>query len=105
MRYELVYKFGGIYVDADMAWLGTRDLGELVAATNASGLFLAHECQHDPDAFANSVIGASQYNPLMYLTVRALGRSYAMCEGGPAYKVTGPFFLDQVLPFALAVMP
>lgn len=97
LRYELLYKFGGIYVDADIAWLGTRDLGELLAATNASGLFLAYECRRDPEAFANSVIGSSAYNPLMHLTVRALGRAYATCGGGPAWTVTGPYFLDQVL--------
>lgn len=99
LRYELLYKFGGIYIDADLAWLGTRDLDDLIAATNknASGLFVAYECKRDKEAFANSVIGSSQYNPLMYLTVRALGQAYKTCGGGNAWTVTGPYFLDQIL--------
>ena len=84
-------------MDADMAWLGTRDLGELITMTNSSGLFIANECERDREAFANTVIGSSQYNPLMYMTVRTLGRMYTNCGGGNAWEVTGPYYLDQVL--------
>ena len=97
LRYEILYKFGGIYIDADMAWLGTRDLGELISKTNSSGLFVANECKRDREAFANSIIGSSQYNPVMYLTLRTLGRVHDTCGAEMPWLDTGPYFLDQVL--------
>lgn len=34
LRYELLYRYGDIYIDADCQWVGTRDLAELITPTN-----------------------------------------------------------------------
>ena len=102
LRYEILYQYGGIYIDADSEWLGTRDLGELIDSTNATGIFIGRECIKCKESLANSVIGCSTQNPIMGYTVQRMFQHYTsrdMCARRAAFKKTGPYFTDQMFRF------
>jgi hypothetical protein len=91
LRYELLYKFGGIYIDADSEWLGTRDLQELIINTGNSGVFAAYECQSCKLGLASGVIGSSVKNPIIYHTMKIADRK---CQVSAFHRV-GNWLLDQ----------
>ena len=96
LRYELLYRFGGIYIDADCSWLETRDLSDLIEQTNHTGFFAAVECEKCPEnGLANGVLGSSKKNPVAKMLIKQLGQIYFECHQAPFMK-TGPWLLDQV---------
>ena len=102
LRYEILYRYGGIYIDADCEWLGSRDLGELIHATNITGIFIGRECVVCKESLANSVLGCSTQNPIMRHLVQQMFAYYTtqnMCSGSAAFRKTGPYFVDQMLRF------
>lgn len=109
LRYELLYKFGGIYIDADSYWLGL-DLDDLIKQTNYTGFFAAIEnnkiCNK---CLANGVMGSSVNNPIAKYLVDILNKQYNThirdYADGP-WKTLGPYYIDQVLyKFNITVFP
>ena len=43
LRYELLYQFGGIYIDADMEWLNKKPLDTLLEQAEDTGFFAGKE--------------------------------------------------------------
>jgi inositol phosphorylceramide mannosyltransferase catalytic subunit len=109
LRYELLYKFGGIYIDADSYWLGL-DLGDLIKQTNYSGFFAAIENKEKCNkCLANGVLGSSVNNPIAKYLVDILNKQYNKhirdYAVGP-WKTLGPHYVDQVLyKFNITVFP
>ena len=109
LRYELLDKYGGIYIDADSEWLGLN-LGELIDKTNYTGFFVAKEGRTSKDGLANGVIGTSKNNPIIRYVVGRVSKHYFGCKNHlpsppPAYT-TGPYLLDQVLyKFNVTIFP
>lgn len=99
LRYELLYKFGGIYIDADTSWLGTQDLENLIKETNNSGFFTAKECNFaNKCGLASGVVGSTKNNLITKHLVNIIHDNYFKCyKKGDAYKTIGPYFLDQAL--------
>src|SRR6478609_278800 len=67
LRYELVWRYGGIYVDSDMEPL--RPIGELLNGVNA---FYGDE---RPDTPCNAILGCAQGDPFFEHLVKALPAS------------------------------
>lgn len=109
LRYELLYKFGGIYIDADSYWLGL-DLGDLIKQTNYTGFFAAIESKKKCNkCLANGVLGSSVNNPIAKYLVDILNKQYNKhirdYAVGP-WKTLGPYYVDQVLyKFNITVFP
>ena len=109
LRYELLYNFGGIYIDADSYWLGL-DLGDLIKQTNYTGFFAAIENKERYNkGLANGVLGSSVNNPIAKYLVDILNKQYNKhirdYAVGP-WKTLGPFYVDQVLyKFNITVFP
>lgn len=86
-RYELLYRFGGFYLDTDVEVL--RDFAPL--------------CHHDlvvgrdpnPDYFGTAVIGAMPEHPVIGAIIRELPSSFK--AGGHELSQTGPAFLTAML--------
>ncbi|EDQ90655.1 uncharacterized protein MONBRDRAFT_31860 [Monosiga brevicollis MX1] len=106
-RYELLYHYGGVYVDADSLWLG-RPLEPLLEQANATGLFFGEELrpashptpQQEPHMYAVGVIGAAPHHPGLELVIRNLNHSYfqlRVVERVARWQVTGPDFVTATL--------
>ena len=113
LRYELLYKYGGIYIDADSSWLGKLDLGNLIKETNNSGFFIARECGGKYDGFeckeglASGVVGSSKKNLITKHLIDTMYKKYFKCyKNGEAYQTIGPYFVDQALSgFNITIFP
>ena len=105
LRYEILYKFGGIYIDADSHWLGL-DLGDLIKKTNYTGFFAAKECKNCKDSLASGVIGSSVENPITGYIIELISENYFKCKKYPAYQTIGPYLIDQILyNFNITIFP
>jgi inositol phosphorylceramide mannosyltransferase catalytic subunit len=110
LRYELLYKFGGIYIDADSYWLGL-DLGDLIKQTNYTGFFAAIENKEKCNkCLANGVMGSSVNNPIAKYLVDIMNKQYNThirdyAVVGP-WLTVGPYYIDQILyKFNITVFP
>ena len=109
LRYELLYNFGGIYIDADSYWLGL-DLGDLIKQTNYTGFFAAIENKERYNkGLANGVLGSSVNNPIAKYLVDILNKQYNQhirdYSVGP-WVTLGPYYIDQILyKFNITVFP
>ncbi|MCW3010299.1 MAG: hypothetical protein JWO90_703, partial [Solirubrobacterales bacterium] len=89
VRYELLLRFGGVYVDTDFECL--RSLEPLLEDVEA---FTASQ---DGRTLSNSIIGATAGHPLLRALVDALPRAVAERSGRPPNQVTGPGLLTAVV--------
>ncbi|MEO6949659.1 MAG: glycosyltransferase [Ginsengibacter sp.] len=106
LRYELLYHFGGIYIDADSEWLNKSPLEQLISSTNISGIFAGKE---DDIMLAVGVIGASVKNPIIYLVMRLLQLTFRITrieKKYPPWIATGPrFFSESIKYFNITKFP
>jgi len=93
-RLEILYKYGGIYIDADSVCLN-KDLGDLIEQTNNSGIFVGRE-KKDCAGVANGVVGASKMNPGILHAINTLKNTYDKCSNAEPFRKSGPLFFDQV---------
>lgn len=92
LRYELLAKFGGVYVDADEYCL--KPIDGLIAEFEATGLIAAYEGSLDrPELVANTVLACDKDNVFMWLMVNELD----ITKVGGAWEVTGPQYLTNML--------
>lgn len=87
LRYELLWQFGGVYVDADSYAL--RPLDDLLAGEK---MFAGYE-RGVAGMIANGVIGCAPEHPVMDRVIRELNVDGA----GPPWAVTGPLFFTRVI--------
>lgn len=94
IKVELLFRYGGIYIDTDVIWLGNRSFNELLDAK--TGFFLSYETENE-ELFASSVVGSSQYNPISYYIIKNMSNITTLCKGLPAFKTTGPYIFNRTL--------
>jgi mannosyltransferase OCH1-like enzyme len=87
LRYELVWRFGGVYVDTDVECL--RPLDPLLRGLPA---FIADQRRNRP---INCVLGAVAGHGLTEALVAGVGASFAAQRG--LFEQTGPGFLKRTL--------
>jgi len=103
LRYEVVWREGGIYMDADSIWLN-NSFNFLIGMASATGFFAV---LHDEipehlgiNHYMNGVFGASKCHPAMEHIVRAMDLLHADMfyeQKMVFYKRTGPFFFSNAL--------
>lgn len=86
---EILYYYGGIYIDADSICRKSFNGLEIKDVD----LFAARESDTRSHMIANGAIGASQYNPDMYSMLVHLNRLHI----GVPWKTTGPCLMTQSL--------
>lgn len=74
-RYEILFQYGGIYIDADSIWLGSKSMNDLIdkVKNNNTHFFLGQEpWQNYP---ASGVVGSSKHNPSLLLIIKAIEKN------------------------------
>lgn len=95
LRYEILHRFGGVYIDADTECVSplTDDLLQNVA-------FAAHENEYiRPGLIANSVIGAQPGCLLMNAMIEHVAAlpDLANCSALDIWKTTGPLAFTRLV--------
>lgn len=95
VRLEVVYRYGGIYVDADMECVGRfQDF-------SGSSLFIGTE---DGDRATNAIFGASKGHPELRKIIDYLKGFEKLPAGIPANVATGPELFSRHLRFSENVL-
>jgi len=88
-RYEVLQRFGGVYLDTDMECLrpidGLLDGCEFFAARQYDGYV------------AIGIIGATPFHPILRETVERIPVSSFFHQSEPIYVQTGPVLLDKIV--------
>lgn len=105
-RLEILARHGGVYVDADVVWLGRGSLLDL-EYLGSHGLLIASEKAGDAigsgylDAHttrsANTVLGSTAGNPIVRFMRSRLRWSYLRHRGYGVVAATGPDFVQTCL--------
>lgn len=97
LRYEILYRYGGLYIDADTRWLNGKPLDDLRWLADGVGIFAAAE---DGEMLANGVIGCTRGHPAMRLLIATLASTYAATRierRWPPWIASGPRFFSEVM--------
>eukprot|EP00171_Calliarthron_tuberculosum_P013204 IDg13204t1 len=100
LRLELLYRFGGVYIDADLISLG-KPLDAVLEMSCASGFGVSYEADTKDKPYSvlgNSIIFASKGHPLLALLIRYIRRIYD--HKRPHYGVewvSGPLAFSKAL--------
>lgn len=87
--YELVWMFGGVYVNCDMEPLRPLD-GNIPTDT-------AWACYEDENLLNNGALGAPEpHHPFWKAVIDELPKRFRRMRGEPFHKVTGPYLLTDV---------
>lgn len=94
LRYELLYRFGGIFVDADEYCLKPIDpLFSLIESKEAE-VFAVHEGNKGlPDLIANGVMGCIEGSEFMKKMIDEVD----VDQEGDAWEIVGPLYLTRML--------
>ena len=96
-RYEILYKYGGVYVDADSVWINNKNLEECINEAKYTGLFFGRS-QHVANQVANGVIGASPSHEFFEKLLNNLTQRYKNLSHRCEVAVSiGPFYVTEVL--------
>lgn len=98
LRYELLYKFGGVWVDTDIEPL--RAVDELLAGLEA---FATWELQDE--VAANGFMGCTKGHPLAKALVDGIEEAVAKRRSKEASVITGPHYLTSKLTPDVVMLP
>jgi hypothetical protein len=89
LRYEILFHFGGIYIDTDFECLH-----------NLEGLLDEVDCfvaLQAPDLANNAIMGAVPHHPFIRKLIEGLSSSARNLAGLPSIKQSGPYYLSEQL--------
>ncbi|NUQ54079.1 MAG: hypothetical protein HUU19_15490, partial [Phycisphaerales bacterium] len=92
LRYEVLAREGGVFVDPDR--LPLRSLDELVAGVGAFCSTIASHGASRPHMLSPSVLGATRNHPMLWHAIRDLPHSVLVYRG--VWDQSGPGFLTRV---------
>jgi len=93
LRYEVLAREGGVFVDPDR--LPLRPLDELVAGVGAFCSTIASHGASRPHMLSPSVLGATRNHPMLWHAIRDLPHSVLVYRG--VWDQSGPGFLTRVV--------
>lgn len=105
-RLEILNKFGGIYIDADMIWLGNKSIQSIFNMASY-GILLAYEksgsyigrgyLKPETTRCANGVFGSTIQNPIIAYLIGQLRKSYEKNRCHGVVSATGPDFIQSTI--------
>jgi len=101
LRLEILWRYGGIYIDADMVSVKSRAIDELIERSKETGWSIAYE----PDTkdkpisvLGNSVICCTPFHPLTMMLIKYLKATFVPLRGKlQVFQVTGPVMYTKCL--------
>lgn len=99
VRYEILNKYGGIFVDADSVWINGKNFEELTKQAEETGLFMGLE----PDLgfgkiYAIGVIGSVPNHPLLKILIDDLPERYEKYRNAIArHTIAGPCYVTDTI--------
>lgn len=94
LRYELLYNYGGIFVDADEFCLKPIDPLFDIIKSEECNVFAAKEGNPAlPDLIANGMIGCTKHNDFMLKMVENININ----QPGETWKIVGPHYLTNMI--------
>lgn len=102
IRFEMLYRYGGVYVDADTGCLQPLDEGML-----ADDFFCVYEDEQSlAGRIGTTYFGCSERHPIMRSMIDSIGREPAeKIATTPSWKITGPLRFTEVIDQAGGVNP
>lgn len=106
VRYEILYNYGGVFVDADSVWIG-GDLDDIINMGSSTGFVAAYETDQK-NLVANGVIFVSKNNKIMLDLIKLLRIFYMdKRKTHEPFQVTGPHlitFINKLYPNSLTII-
>lgn len=91
-RYEIMYRHGGVYIDADTVWLGTP----FTPTVHYPGL--CNFVRESPSLVANGYIACVRNHPFLAEVISAIASiPKDILLRSPAWKVVGPLLVTEML--------
>jgi len=98
-RYEILYKYGGIWIDADSAWVNDKSLNDLIEGAKETNFFAARSL-NDENNLASGVVGSSKkHSNLRYLLdeFKKMESNYLeLRKKYMPWELIGPLFIDKI---------
>src|SRR5205823_736037 len=94
MRLEILYRYGGVYVDCDSEPL--RPLDDLLEDIECFAAWSPNRGDAGQRPVANGTIGCEPRHPFIAEAIRALPASVRAFAGNHIAHVTGPWHLTRV---------
>lgn len=101
-RYEILNKYGGVFIDADSLWIdGKTNLDDILKMSKDIGMFAAEE-PVNKSSIANGVIGFSKNNIILNEIINFINKNYFELKkkykkDREVWKVTGPKIFTEIL--------
>jgi len=93
-RYEILYKYGGIYIDADIIWLGDKSFDTLLEESQSTGFFAG---MGSKVYLGNSLFGCSMGSPHIKAVIDRVKSTYRNNLRNKVWKRTGPKQFSKAL--------
>lgn len=94
-RYEILYLYGGVFIDADSVWINDNNLDDIINLGKDTGFIVAYETEKK-NLIANGTIFANKNNDLMLGLIYTLRNTYHKRQNLEAYQVTGPELMTTI---------
>ena len=102
-RYEILNKYGGIFIDADSLWIEKKNnnFDKILKNSRSSGMFAAEE-PVNKWSIANGVIGFYNNHPILNELILFIKNNYFLLkkkypQPKMVWRVTGPEIFKQIL--------
>ena len=93
LRYEILYQYGGIYIDADTVILKPKEFHEFLQKHDGK-FFIGCE-KDDCRLYANGTIGIPKGDPFMKEVLDSLDAHWRNNIEKPDWKLTGPYYFTD----------
>eukprot|EP00927_Polykrikos_kofoidii_P071237 TRINITY_DN67532_c0_g1_i1.p1 TRINITY_DN67532_c0_g1~~TRINITY_DN67532_c0_g1_i1.p1 ORF type:complete len:390 (+),score=46.64 TRINITY_DN67532_c0_g1_i1:94-1263(+) len=101
LRLEILWRYGGIYIDADIVSIEARSLDPLLEHGSRTGFALAYEPDTPEKMYSllsNAVIACTPRNPIVLMLMLFLKQTYSEKRHQlEVFAVTGPVMLTKCL--------
>lgn len=102
-RYEILNKYGGIFIDADSLWIEKKNnnFDKILKNARPSGMFAAEE-PVNKWSIANGVIGFTPNHPILIDIISYISNNYYQLKKkypkpNQIWQVTGPYIFKEIL--------